>query len=84
MIGKYFIKTNWIGLPNIVLNKGAVVELIQDDAVDKNIAKELDRLINDNEYRNKMKSDFDEIKKLLGEKSASDEMNKIIRNFLNE
>ena len=84
MIGKYFIKTKWIGLPNIVLSKSAVKELIQDDANEQNIAAELNNLINNIQYRNKMKSDFEKIKKMLGTKSASDEMKKIISGFLDE
>lgn len=45
MIAKKLVKTPWIGLPNILLQKGVVPELIQNQATPLKLARELLNLL---------------------------------------
>jgi lipid-A-disaccharide synthase len=45
MIAKKLVKTPWIGLPNILLQKGVVPELIQNQANPLKLARELCNLL---------------------------------------
>ncbi len=65
-------KIKFIGLPNIVLNRKAVPELIQEEASAAAIAEHISTLLRDITVRQAMKNDFKEIRKLLGAPGASD------------
>ncbi len=65
-------KIPFIGLPNIVLNRKAVPELIQEQASPQAIAQHISVLLRDITARQCMKSDFKEIRSLLGVPGASD------------
>lgn len=45
LIAKVLLKTKYISLPNLILNKAVVTELIQDNLSPSNISMELDRLM---------------------------------------
>lgn len=68
---KYFLKTKWVSLVNIILGKEAVVELIQSDFSLSNVSNELDKLINDLEYQSKIRQDYDQLIQKLGNAGAS-------------
>jgi len=54
-IGKHLIKINWLGLPNIIMNKTVVPELIQKDCNAENIIKHLQKFIDDKNKISSMK-----------------------------
>lgn len=70
-IGKKLIKLKFISLPNLILDKPVVKELIQDDFTAANIAKELNKLLNDTSYRLDMLSDYESVRSKLGGAGAS-------------
>ncbi|HIA35437.1 MAG TPA: lipid-A-disaccharide synthase [Flavobacteriales bacterium] len=70
-IAKYLIKTNYISLVNIMMEKEVVKELIQFEFNADMLRKELDRLVNDNVYREKMLNNFIALKEKLGGSGAS-------------
>ncbi len=80
LLGKHFIKTRWIGLPNIILNKSAFKELIQNDANPDKIASEILKMIK-NPNRD-LQDDFAKIKEILSDQSASENMAKIINKYV--
>tara|TARA_Y100001954_G_C15769975_1_gene583873 strand:+ start:283 stop:1362 length:1080 start_codon:yes stop_codon:yes gene_type:complete len=68
LIAKTIIKTKYISLVNILLNRLVVKELIQSQLNTKNLKRELDLLINDS--RN-IYQDYKILKEKLNEKGAS-------------
>ncbi len=71
LMARKMVKVPYISLVNLVLDRPAVKELIQQDMNAGAIARELDQLLNDPEKRNAMKSDFRDLKEKLGGGGAS-------------
>jgi lipid-A-disaccharide synthase len=78
LIGRYLVDIDYLAMPNILLNKEVVKELIQQEATATRIVKELDNYMNNNELIKNIKTDFIEIRELLGKKSASKTASMII------
>jgi lipid-A-disaccharide synthase len=69
--GKWLVRdvimnVSYISLVNLILNREAVRELFQEKCNVETISVELDRLLNDKLYRDKMFDDYIEIKSNLG------------------
>ena len=62
-IAKRIVKVDYISLVNLIMKKEVVKELIQNEFNKKNLKTELNKLLNDKEYRNKMISDLEQLKK---------------------
>ncbi len=67
----FFLKTKFVSLVNIILEKEAVKELIQWNFTLKNVAQELGKILNDQEYEKRMLADYREMMIKLGEPGAS-------------
>jgi len=63
--------TRFIGLVNIVAEKGIVKEFIQHEATAENIAGEIDHLLSDDQYRNNMISELNQVRARLGKEGGS-------------
>lgn len=61
----------FISLANLILGRGIFKELIQNDFNADNVTAEVRRLMDDAAYRDKMKSDYGEVRRALGGKGAS-------------
>jgi lipid-A-disaccharide synthase len=70
-IGKRLVNVKYISLVNLILNKPVVKELIQDDFTVENITEELNKLINDESYRNSMVAEYEKLSNMLGGPGAS-------------
>ena len=70
-IGKLLVKLNYIGLPNLIMDKLVVKELIQNELSTKNICTELQELISNNNYRTEIINNYDLLEKQLGGGGAS-------------
>ncbi len=70
-IAKLLVDVKYISLPNLIMDKPVVKELIQNDLSVKNISDELEKLLNDKPYRAKMLHDYEELVKQLGGEGAS-------------
>jgi lipid-A-disaccharide synthase len=81
-IGKRFVHLDKIGLPNIILEKKVLPELLQDDVNPDNIAFHLNNFLTDKELTASIKTELRKIHNLLGDRIASVETVKIIRNML--
>lgn len=57
-LGRLMLRVRHVALLNILLEKEAVAELLQEKATAGNIVKETRRLLEDSSYRERMKSDF--------------------------
>ena len=67
----FVLKTKWVTLPNIILQKGLILELIQKDLTVKKVSNELNKLLSDNNHREKMLEDYNRLNKLMGEPGCS-------------
>lgn len=70
-LAKRFIKVPFISLVNLIMGREVVRELVQDKLEPKELRKELDRLLNDTAYRERMKADLRELRVKLGGPGAS-------------
>lgn len=70
-IARMIVDIKFISLVNLILNREVVKELIQNDVNVTNIQNELDLLINDSDYRNKMLKGYDELIKTMGQEGCS-------------
>jgi lipid-A-disaccharide synthase len=71
-IAKSLIKVDYISLVNLICGKEVVKELIQRDMNPDTVGEELDHLLNDEQRRKQIFSDYIKIRKILGETSASE------------
>lgn len=69
-IAKQLIKVKFISLVNLIYGKRLVEEVIQKDLT-KLARIELDRILNDDTYRNEMKEGYRELNATLGERGVS-------------
>lgn len=77
-IGKRLVKNiKYISLVNLILDKPAVTELIQEDFNEERLKTELTALL-DRNRREKIVEDYDQLEKILGGKGASDKVAKSI------
>lgn len=67
----FLIKTKWVSLPNIVLQEELIKELIQVNMTLENVTRELDNLLNDKKYRNKIKNGYKRLIARMGEPGCS-------------
>ena len=80
LIGRYLVDIDYLAMPNILLKKEVVKELIQKDATATKILKELNIYMNNKELTNNISTDFVKIRELLGKQSACKTASSIIYN----
>lgn len=82
-LGRWLVKTPFIGLPNIVLGKGIVKELIQHEATAGNLAAEVKRILTDKTYAEEMRANLIKVKEQLGQGGGSKNMAQLALEMLN-
>lgn len=70
-IAKMLVDVKYIGLPNLIMDEPLVKELVQDDLTTENICLELEKLLHDKKYRNKMLENYDRLRANCGGTGAS-------------
>lgn len=68
---KGMIKVKFISLANLIIDRAAFRELLQDYFTAPNLYAELERILTDSLYRERMLSDYAQIRELLGGPGAS-------------
>ena len=61
-----FIRTKYVSLVNIIPRREVVKELLGHQFTIKNTMSELDRLLNDGDYRSEMVAGYEQVRSLLG------------------
>ena len=84
IIGKMLISIRNIAIPNIILGKTVVPELIQGKLNTTKLVSTVEYYLNDEKNILAMLSELDKIKAILGQKNAAIESAKIISGILNE
>lgn len=72
LIARAFVKIRWISLVNLIMNREVVRELIQGNMSEANLVSELNELLNNSDYRNRMISEYEALKEHLGGSGASE------------
>ena len=70
-IAKQLIKVKFISLVNLIMDEEVVKELIQKEGNPVRIKAELDRLLNDQEYRSALMVNYEKLENILGGGGAS-------------
>ncbi len=84
-IAKRLIKVKYISLVNLIMDKPVVKELIQNEMNVGNIVTELKKLISSEETRNRIFSDYADLRALLSQGgNASEKAAELIVKFVNE
>ena len=73
-LGRWLVNTPFIGLPNIILGKGFIKELIQYEATSENLAEEIERILTDKFYADQMRDNLNQVKQQLGQGGGSKNM----------
>jgi lipid-A-disaccharide synthase len=81
-LGKWLVKTRFIGLPNIVFGEAIVKELIQDDATAENLAAEIKRLLTNSEAAQNCRADLDIVREKLGQGGGIQNMAMLVLEML--
>ena len=82
-IGKLLVRVPYIGLVNLVAGERLAPELIQDEAIPRNIADEAIAILKDRSKQEYIKKRFSDVRKLLGEPGASSKAARLALNFIN-
>jgi len=78
-IGKKLVNLKYISLVNLIMDKEVVKELIQDEFNEKNLEKELHKIL-EGKKRDELFLDYFELEKKLGGKGASKKVAELIIN----
>jgi lipid-A-disaccharide synthase len=81
-LAKRLIKVKYISLVNLILDKPAVKELIQDELNEQQLFEELNDLLHNVERREALQSDYTRLWELLGSEKASEKAAAEIRAML--
>jgi lipid-A-disaccharide synthase len=71
LVGKHFIKVQFVSLVNLIAGREVVRELLQNEATPENIFQEMLRLLKNREAQRNMKQQLAEVTGQLGEPGAS-------------
>lgn len=71
LIARSLVKVDFISLVNLVMEREVIRELIQDELNKENLKKELKKLLFDKPHREKLISEYKELKQKLGGSGAS-------------
>lgn len=69
---KLLSKVKYVSLANLIIDREAFKELLQADFTPEKVMAEMERLTADESYRSRMRSDYAEVRRLLGTSGASD------------
>lgn len=84
IIAAMLVHVPYISLANLILDKAIFKELLQHHFTPKATVEELNRLINDTQYRETMLSDYQKVHKLLGGGGASEAVAQAMIDELNK
>jgi len=82
LIARQLIKVKYISLVNLIMDRVVVKELIQDQLTTNNLKRELDLILKDPGERERIFSDYTELRHLLGDKGASKKAAQLIHEYL--
>ncbi len=82
IIGKMFINVPFFALPNLVVQKKIVPELLQTEVNPERLAKELFEITDDTDKRTRMIADLQDVRRSLGESGVIKSVSSLICDIL--
>jgi len=82
-IGKLLVKLNHLGLPNIIMEREIVPELLQSDMTANNLRKALHKVL-DEKQRTEIYASYKELRQRLGEEGAAFRVARNIQKYLGD
>ncbi len=83
-IARLVLKIKYISLVNLVVDQLVARELIQKDCNVQEVSSEVNRLLNDNAYRQQMLNNYHQLQSKMGEVGASGRTADLIISYLNK
>jgi lipid-A-disaccharide synthase len=71
LLKEVFIKVKYVSLVNLIAGKEVVKELLAHHFTSENVKNEVNRLLNDNKYRDEMTENYVKIRNILGKPGAA-------------
>jgi lipid-A-disaccharide synthase len=71
ILAKNLLKIKYVSLVNLIMDKPVNLELLQYNLTQENLTKELDKLLNNQDYRKEMINNYNELYQKLGGTGAS-------------
>ena len=84
LLGKKFLKVKYVSLVNLIMNNEIIKELIQHNLNINNLKTELNNILFDKKYRQKMLDNYKILKDKMGKSGVSDRVADLISNSLRE
>ncbi|WP_462317222.1 lipid-A-disaccharide synthase [Marinilabilia sp.] len=84
MAKKVIIQVPFISLVNLIMNREVVTELFQKEMNSENLKSELEKILFDESARQKMFSDYDELREIMGGPGSSRKTAKLMWDSLQE
>ncbi|MEY3807523.1 MAG: hypothetical protein RI893_499 [Pseudomonadota bacterium] len=81
-LGRWLVNIPFIGLPNIVLGKSIIKELIQHAATAENLSAEVIKIMTDQSYAEQMRENLNSVKQQLGQGGGSRNMAQLVVEML--
>ncbi len=81
-IARLVVKIRFISLVNLIVDRLVVKELIQQDCSPETIALELDNILNNKAYRQRMLDDYAQLNEKMGEPGASARTARLIIKYM--
>ena len=82
-IGKMLVKLNYLGLPNIIMDREIVPEYLQEQMNAENISKTLSNILNNKDFSDSIASNYTELAHTLGGGGASKNTALLIYKYIN-
>ena len=71
LIRKLLIKVELFSLPNLILNEAAIKELVMEEMCSDHLKPEMNKLLNDSAYRNRIFQKYTRLQELVGKPGAA-------------
>ena len=81
-IASKLVRLKWIGLPNIIMEKSLIPELIQDEATSANIYRAIQNFLSDPHLYDNTIEELKQLRELLSERKTSVEVADMIVELL--
>jgi len=82
-LGKLFVKLNFLGLPNLIMEHQIVPELLQSDMTPKKLSEALDSILFNPQFRSDILDNYAQLRNKLGNEGASQRVAAHIKTYLN-
>ena len=82
LVGKILVKLNYLGVPNIIMNRVIAPEFLQENMNAKNISETLHKILTDKSYNDQIAANYEELAQTLGSGGASRQTAALIHRYL--